>query len=258
MPTDELADVLYEVDDRVAWITINRPERFNSTRNRTIDELIACFLRAWDEPGVGVVVLTAVGDRSFNPGHDQKEGETDPYLRETHHLQQIIRDIPKPVIASVNGVAVGGGHVLHTLCDLTIAADTARFGQVGPKVGSFDASAGPLLARIIGEKRAREMWMLNEPIDAQTALQWGLVNRVVPPGELHSETRKMAENLLAKSPTALRVLKHSFNANSNSALGYVGWDALAMYRETSEATEGERAYQEKRPTNFEPYRRLVR
>ena len=258
MTAEHLTDVLYEVEDRVAWITIDRPERFNSTRNNTIDELVGCFLRAWDDPSVGVVVLTAVGDKAFNPGHDQKEGEADPYLRETHHLHSVIRDIPKPVIAGVNGVAVGGGHVLHSICDLTIAADTARFAQVGPKVGSFDASAGPYLARVIGQKRAREMWMLNEVISAETALSWGLVNKVVPQAQLRAEIRSTADKLLAKSPTALRVLKHAFNADAPPATGYVGWDALALYRQTPESVEGEKAFNEKRPTNFDPYRGRMR
>lgn len=251
MDAKDLTDVIYEVEDHVAWIAINRPERFNSTRNHTIDELISCFRAAWDDARVGVVVLTAVGDRSFCPGHDQKEGEKDPYLRETNVLQHLIRDIPKPVIASVNGVAVGGGHVLHVLCDLTIAAEHARFGQVGPRVGSFDASYGAsLLARVAGEKRAREMWFLNDLYDAATAERWGLVNRVVPGPELRIETKRIAQQLLTKSPTALRMLKHALNANSEPAVGYVAWDALALYRQTAESKEGEVAYAEKRMPDY--------
>ena len=185
---DELTDVLYEVDDGLAMITINRPERLNAFRARTVDELIACFKRAWADPEVGVVCLTGAGDRAFSTGGDQKQrAETGDYgpsesgLFEVETLHRLIREIPKPVIAAVHGYAIGGGHVLHVLCDLTIAADNAVFGQTGPRVGSFDAGFGTAyLARVVGEKRAREIWFLCRRYDAETAERWGLVNRVVP------------------------------------------------------------------------------
>jgi 2-ketocyclohexanecarboxyl-CoA hydrolase len=168
MRLEELEDTTYEVDAGLAWITINRPDRYNAFRNRTIDELIFAFKRAWADPEVGVVALTGAGEKAFCAGGDQKQrqetgdyGPSETGLTETETLHRTIRDLPKPVIAAVNGVAIGGGHVLHVLCDLTIAADHARFGQAGPRVGSFDAGFGTAyLARILGEKRAREVWFL--------------------------------------------------------------------------------------------------
>src|SRR3954465_2503882 len=193
----ELTDVSYEVEDGLAWITIDRPDRMNAFRARTIDELIHCFKRAWADGEVGVVCLTGVGDRAFSTGGDQKQrAETGDYgpsesgLFEIEYLHRLIREIPKPVIAMVNGYAIGGGHVLHLLCDLSIAADHARFGQVGPRVGSFDAGFGTAyLARVVGEKRAREIWFLCRQYDAETAERWGLVNAVAPAAELRSVVR---------------------------------------------------------------------
>src|SRR3954449_6921202 len=175
---DELTDVLYEVEDGLATITINRPDRLNAFRARTVDELIHCFKRAWAGRDVGVVCLTGTGERAFSTGGDQKQraetgdsGPSESGLFEIETLHRTMREIPKPVIAAVNGFTIGGGHVLHVLCDLTIAADTARFGQVGPKVGSFDAGFGTAyLARVIGEKRMREIWFLCRQYDAQQAL----------------------------------------------------------------------------------------
>src|SRR3954449_11896996 len=175
---DELTDVLYEVENGLAWITIDRQDRLNAFRAKTVDELIGCFKRAWADRDVGVVCLTGAGERAFSTGGDQKQrAETGDYgpsesgLFEIDTLHRTMREIPKPVIAAVNGFAIGGGHVLHVLCDLTIAADTARFGQVGPKVGSFDAGFGTAyLARVIGEKRMREIWFLCRQYDAQQAL----------------------------------------------------------------------------------------
>src|SRR5438874_11456261 len=177
----ELSDVRYEVQDGLCWITIDRPARHNSFTAHTVDELIGCFKRAWADGEVGVVALTGAGDRAFCTGGDQKQraesgdyGPSESGLFEIEALHRVIREVPKPVIAAVNGYAIGGGHVLHVLCDLTIAADTARFGQTGPRVGSFDAGFGTAyLARIIGEKRAREMWMLCRQYDAATAERWG-------------------------------------------------------------------------------------
>jgi len=255
MPLSELTDVRYEVDSGLAWIVIDRPERLNSFRGRTVVELTEAFQRAWDDPAVGVVALTGVGERAFCVGHDQKEQEPPLRSREVDAMHRAIREVPKPVIAAVNGLAVGGGHVLHVLCDLTIAADTARFGQVGPRVGSFDAADGTAaLARVVGDKRAREIWYLCELYDAATAERWGLVNKVVPAAGLRAEVRAWADRLLAKSPTALRNLKHSFNANGASVTGFLPYDALEAYRATEEAREGTLAFAEKREPDFSRWR----
>ena len=261
---DDMEDVIYEVDNGLAWITINRPERYNAFRGRTIDELIASFKRAWVDRSVGVVALTGAGDKAFCTGGDQKQraetgnyGPTESGLFEVETLHRLIRDIPKPVIAAVNGFAIGGGHVLHVLCDLTVAADTARFGQTGPRVGSFDAGFGSAyLARILGEKRAREVWYLCRQYDATTMMQWGLVNAVVPLSELRDEVRRWADEMLAKSPTALKVLKHSFNADTDAiaGIGSVAFDALDLFVRTKEAREGVDAFSEKRPPDFGQYR----
>lgn len=259
---DELTDVTYEVDRGLAWITIDRPERHNAFRARTVDELISCFERAWSERGVGVVALTGAGDRAFCAGGDTRErAETGGYgpsrtgRLEIEALHHAIRDIPKPVIAAVNGDAVGGGHVLHVCCDLSIAAETARFGQVGPRVGSFDAGYGTgLLSRVVGEKRAREIWYLCELYDAATAECWGLVNKVVAAADLRAEVRAWADRLLAKSPTALKFLKHSFNANSEPVAEKFASDAMELFWETEEAREGPRAFVEKREPDFSSYR----
>ncbi len=264
MNLDELTDVSYEIDNGLAWITIDRPERYNAFRGRTIDELIRCFKSAWADKGVGVVALTGAGDKAFCAGGDQKQraetgdyGQTETGLFEVETLHRVIRDIPKPVIAAVNGVAIGGGHVLHVLCDLTIAAEHARFGQAGPRVGSFDAGFGSAyLARIIGEKRAREIWYLCRQYDAATMQAWGLVNAVVPKAELRGEVRRWADEMLSKSPTALGVLKHSFNADSESiaGIGTMSFDTLGLFVGSDEAKEGVKAFNEKRPPDFAPYR----
>src|SRR5947207_9855014 len=224
---EDLTDVRYEVEDGLATITIDRPDRLNAFRARTVDELIRCFKRAWASTDVGVVCLTGAGERAFSTGGDQKQrAETGDYgpsesgLFEVETLHRVIRQIPKPVIAAVNGYAIGGGHVLHVLCDLSIAVDTAVFGQTGPRVGSFDAGFGSsYLARVVGEKRAREIWFLCRRYDAGTAERWGLVNRVVPPTELRAEVRSWADEILKLSPTALRFLKQSFNADTEHMAG---------------------------------------
>ena len=255
MSTGELTDVRYEIDNGLAWITIDRPERYNSLRSQTLLELLRCFAAAWDDPKVGVIALTGAGERAFCPGHDAKEGEADPKLREVDALHRIIRDIPKPVIAAVNGDAVGGGHVLHVVCDFTIASQTARFGQVGPRVGSVDIAFGcSVLVRIVGEKRAREIWSLCELFDAATAERWGLVNKVVPSVELRGEVRAWADRLLAKSPTALALVKHTLNQGSEPRAGFVAYDMLRAYRASDESVEGRTAFIEKRPPNFDSFR----
>lgn len=264
MKLDELTDVTYEVDRGLAWITINRPERYNAFRGRTIDELICCFKAAWADRKVGVAAITGAGDKAFCAGGDQKQrnetgdyGPTESGLFEVETLHRVIRDIPKPVIAAVNGLAIGGGHVLHVICDLSIAADHARFGQAGPRVGSFDAGFGSAyLARILGDKRAREVWYLCRQYDAATMERWGLLNAVVPKEELKDEVRKWADEMLEKSPTALKVLKHSFNADSESisGIGQLAFDSLDLFVETPEAREGLQAFNDKRKPDFSSYR----
>jgi naphthoate synthase len=261
---NELTDVRYEVERGLAWITIDRPDRMNSFRARTVDELIQCLKRAWASAEVGVVCLTGSGDRAFCTGGDQKQreetgdyGPSESGLFEVEYLHRLIREIPKPVIAAVNGYAIGGGHVLHLLCDLTIASEEARFGQSGPRVGSFDAGFGSAyLARVVGEKRAREIWFLCRQYDADTAERWGLVNTVVPAAELRAEVRRWADEILALSPTALRFLKQSFNADSEhiAGLGQLSFSGLGLFVDSDEAREGLRAFSEKRPADFAPYR----
>lgn len=264
MHPDDFTDVRYEVAEATATVTIDRPERMNSFRGRTVDELISAFKHAWADRSVGVIVLTGAGDRAFCAGGDVKEraetgsyGETEWGTFEIERLHRIIRDVPKPVIAAVNGVAVGGGHVLHVLADLTIAAEHARFGQSGPRVGSFDAGFGSAyLARVIGEKRARQLWFLCELIDAPTALNWGLVNEVVPAERLADTAREWAAKINALSPTALRFLKHSFNADSDhlGGLSHLAFDGLDVFGRTAEAAEGAAAFSEKRPPDFSRFR----
>jgi naphthoate synthase len=261
---DDLQDITYEVERGLAWITINRPERYNAFRGRTVDELLRAFKAAWVDAAVGVVALTGAGERAFCTGGDQKQraetgdyGPTETGLFEVEALHRNIRDIPKPVIAAVNGFAIGGGHVLHVLCDITIAADHAKFGQTGPRVGSFDAGFGSAyLARIIGQKRAREVWMFCRQYDAATMERWGLVNAVVPLIELRATVRQWADEALALSPTALKVLKHSFNADTEgiAGIGTMALDSLELFVTTKEAGEGVTAFNEKRPPDFSRYR----
>jgi|SRR5579884_276324 len=260
----ELTDTQYEVQDGLAWITINRPERLNSFRARTVDEMIHLFTRSWVDAEVGVVCITGAGDRAFCTGGDQKQrAETGDYgpsasgMFEIERLHRLIREIPKPVIAAVNGYAIGGGHVLHVLCDVTIAAEHAQFGQVGPRVGSFDAGFGSAyLARVVGEKRAREIWFRCRRYDAATAERWGLVNQVVPLDKLRDEVRVWADDMLALSPTALRFLKQSFNADSEhiAGLGQLAFSGLGLFLDTDEAREGVRAFEEKRQPEFRRFR----
>jgi 2-ketocyclohexanecarboxyl-CoA hydrolase len=261
---EELSDVVYEVEDGLAWITIDRPERMNSFRARTVEELIGCFKRAWASEEVGAICLTGSGERAFCAGGDQKQraesgdyGPSQSGLFEVEYLHRLIREVPKPVIAAVNGFAVGGGHVLHVVCDLTIAAEDAVFGQNGPRVGSFDAGFGTnYLARVVGEKRAREIWFLCRRYDAETAERWGLVNKVVPAAELRAEVRRWADEILALSPTALRFLKQSFNADTEHIAGlqHVAFSGLELFVDSEEAREGVEAFEQKREPQFAGYR----
>ncbi|WP_089209658.1 1,4-dihydroxy-2-naphthoyl-CoA synthase [Streptosporangium subroseum] len=255
-------DIIYETGEGIAKITINRPERHNAFRPTTLFELKDAFNLAQEDPEVGVIIFTGAGDRAFCSGGDQKIRGDDGYVdKSTPHvgrlnvldLQVQIRRCPKPVIAMIAGYAIGGGHVLHVCCDLSIAADNAVFGQTGPKVGSFDGGYGSwLLAETVGLKRAREIWYLCRQYDAQTALNWGLVNAVVPLARLEEETVSWAREMLDKSPLALRMLKGALNAVTDGAAGmqqFAG-DATLLYYMSEEAQEGRNAFKEKRAPDF--------
>ena len=251
-------DILYSEKDGVATISINRPEKYNAFRGKTCDELIqALHLAGWNSK-IGVIVLTGVGEKAFCSGGDQsaQEGGYDGRgmiglpLEELHSL---IREVPKPVIARVNGYAIGGGNVLVTCCDLAIASENAIFGQVGPRVGSVDPGFGTAyLSRVIGEKRAREIWYLCRKYSAKQALEWGLVNAVVPAEELDEEVNKWCQEIIALSPTAISIAKRSFNADSDSikGIGSLGMQALKLFYESDESKEGVKAFLEKRKPNF--------
>ncbi|AGP30030.1 enoyl-CoA hydratase-related protein [Corynebacterium terpenotabidum] len=260
MSVPAFEDITYERRNAAAVITINRPQRYNAFRARTVEELIKAFKMAWADHGVQSVILTGAGDKAFCSGGDVKQrAETGDYgpsesgLFEIGLLHKTIRDIPKPVIAAVNGIAIGGGHVLHVLCDMTIAAATAKFGQSGPRVGSFDAGFGSAyLARIVGEKRAREIWFLCRQYDAETAERWGLVNKVVPPEQLLDEALAWSDEIAEKSPTAIRFLKQSFNADTDhqAGLSNMAMSALDLYAVSAEGMEGATAFAEKRAPDF--------
>jgi len=264
-PQMDYEDVLYEVDGPVAVVTINRPTRLNAFRARTIEELILAFKRAWADDTVHAIILTGAGDRAFCVGGDVKQrnetgdyGPTSNGLFEATYLHRLIRDVPKPVIAAVNGLAIGGGHVLHVLCDLSIAAEHARFGQAGPRVGSFDGGFGSAyLARVVGEKRAREIWFLLDQYSAVDAERWGLVNKVVPGDQLLPAAKEWGQTMARYSPTALRFLKHAFNADTDHVYGIqnLAHGATALYYATDECKEGTQAFLEGRSPDFSPYRK---
>jgi naphthoate synthase len=259
-PDEKFSDIRYETAEGIAKITIARPEVRNAFRPLTTRELITAFDAARDDPEVGVILLTGEGPLAFSSGGDQGFRGDDGYVDEhgigrlnVLDLQLQIRRLPKPVIAMVAGYAIGGGHVLHLCCDLTIAAENARFGQTGPRVGSFDGGYGiGLLARQIGEKRAKEVWFLCRQYDAETALSWGLINAVVPLEELEEESVRWANEMLAHSPLALRLLKSGYHAGVDGLAGVqqLAGDATLLYYMTEEAQEGRDAYVEKRPPDF--------
>jgi len=259
------SDIVYETAEGIAKITIDRPEVRNAFRPTTLFELSDAFNVARDDPHIGVIISTGQGTEAFCSGGDQRVRGDDGYIDEKGigrlnvlDLQVQIRRLPKPVIAMVAGYAIGGGHVLHIVCDLTVAADNARFGQTGPKVGSFDGGYGAgLLARIVGHKKAREIWYLCEQYDAREALEMGLVNKVVPLDHLEDETVAWAKRILQMSPLALRLLKAAFNADTDGLAGIqqLAGDATLLYYMSEEAQEGRNAYVEKRPPEFDRFPR---
>jgi 2-ketocyclohexanecarboxyl-CoA hydrolase len=254
----ELEDILYEERDAVATITINRPAVMNAFRARTCEELLEAFRQASWNRDIAVIVLTGAGERAFCTGGDQSGHDGGYRGRGTiglpiEELHTAIRDAPKPVIARVAGYAIGGGNVLAALCDLTIASENAIFGQVGPKVGSVDPGFGTAyLARVVGEKKAREIWYLCRRYSAKEALSMGLVNRVVPAAELDAEVARWCAELAERSPTAIALAKRSINIDSDSirGIGALGMEALKLFYETAESKEGVRAFREKRKPNF--------
>jgi naphthoate synthase len=256
----EYTDIRYETAEGIAKITIARPEVRNAFRPVTVRELIRAFDAARGDPSIGVVILTGEGTEAFCSGGDQRIRGDDGYVDERGigrlnvlDLQIQIRRLPKPVVAMVAGYAIGGGHVLHLCCDLTIAGDNARFGQTGPRVGSFDGGYGiNLLARQVGEKRAKEVWFLCRQYDAQTALSWGLVNAVVPVDDLEDETVRWCREMLRMSPLALRLLKAGYNAGVDGLAGvqHLAGDATLLYYMSEEAQEGRDAFKEKRRPDF--------
>jgi 2-ketocyclohexanecarboxyl-CoA hydrolase len=254
----DFQDLLYEVRNGVAWITINRPDKMNAFRGTTCDELIKALHKAGYDRTIGCIVLAGAGDRAFCTGGDQSAHDGNYDGRGTiglpmEELHQAIRDVPKPVIARVQGYAIGGGNVLCTICDLTICSEKAIFGQVGPKMGSVDPGYGTaLLARVVGEKKAREMWYLCRRYSAQEALAMGLVNACVPHDQLDAEVQKWAEEIGERSPTAIAIAKRSFNMDTAHQAGIAGMGmyALKLYYDTDESREGVAALQEKRKPDF--------
>ena len=259
-------DILYEKADGIAKITINRPEVRNAFRPKTVREMIDAMDAAREDPEVGVVILTGAGEEAFCSGGDQRVRGNAGYVGDDQvprlnvlDLQKRIRALPKPVIAMVAGYAIGGGHVLHVVCDLTIAADNARFGQTGPKVGSFDGGFGSsYLARIVGQKKAREIWFLCRQYDAEQAREMGLVNAVVPLERLEEETVAWCREILTMSPLALRCLKAALNADCDGQAGLqeLAGNATLLFYMTEEAQEGRDAYVERRKPDFGKFRRL--
>lgn len=254
-------DILYEERDGVAHITINRPEVYNAFRGETCEELIHAFNKAGWNNDIGVIVLGGAGDKAFCTGGDQKAHEGSYDGRgviglPVEELQAVIRDVPKPVIARVQGFAIGGGHVLALICDLTIASESAKFGQVGPKVGSVDPGFGTAyMTRVVGEKKAREIWYMCRRYTAQEAMDMGLCNKVVPDDKLDEEIASWCAEIMLRSPTAIAIAKQSINADSDSIKGIssLGFRALNLFYDTDEAKEGVNAFNEKRDPDFRKY-----
>lgn len=266
-PVKVYEDIKLEVtEDGVAKVTINRPHVRNAFRPETVKEMMDAFEYCRNQPDIGVVILTGEGKDAFCSGGDQKIRGNEGYVDEDGvsrlnvlDLQKQIRSLPKPVIAMVAGYAIGGGHVLHVVCDLTIAADNAKFGQVGPKVGSFDGGLGSsYLARIVGQKKAREIWYLCRQYNAQEAMDMGLVNCVVPYEDLEKETLQWCREILQHSPLALRCLKSAFNADCDGQVGIqeLAGNATLLYYMSEEAQEGKQAFIEKRKPDFSRFKRL--
>lgn len=257
--------LLDKTSDGIARITINRPEVRNAFRPLTVEEMQEAFTICRNDSSIGVVILRGQGEKAFCSGGDQKVRGDGGYVDEKGiprlnvlDLHKQIRSLPKPVIASVAGFSVGGGHVLHIVCDLTIAADNARFGQVGPKVGSFDGGLGSsYLSRIVGQKKAREIWFLCRMYSAKEALQMGLVNTVVPLNKLEEETLKWCREILKHSPMALRCIKYALNADCDGQMGLLDFagNATLLYYLSEEAKEGKKAFLEKRDPDFSPFPR---
>lgn len=264
-PENHYQDILYHTSEGVAKITINRPQVHNAFRPETVNELIHAFQQAHLDAAIGAIILTGAGDKAFCSGGDQKIRGESGYNDEAGNqhlnvldLQRQIRTLPKPVVAMVNGYAIGGGHVLHLLCDLSIASENAIFGQTGPKVGSFDAGLGAgILARTVGMKKAKEIWFLCRQYSAAEALEMGLVNCVVPFEQLEQETVNWCQQMLQHSPTALRLLKAGFNADTDGMAGIqeLAGNATALFYMSEEGQEGRNAFNEKRPPDFSPYKR---
>ncbi len=265
-PLKEFKEILFEYYDGIAKISINRPEVHNAFTPLTVMEMSEAMELSRQHPDVQVIVLAGVGGKAFCSGGDQRVRGTGGYVGDDHvprlnvlDLQKQIRSCPKPVIAMVAGWAIGGGHVLHVVCDLTIAAENARFGQTGPKVGSFDGGFGAsYLARIVGQKKAREIWFLCDQYDAQEALQMGLVNKVVPLDDLEATTIEWCRKIMKKSPLALRLLKSAFNAELDGQAGIqeLAGNATLLYYLSEEAKEGKNAFIEKREPDFSKFQRF--
>ncbi len=259
-------DIVYAKAEGIAKITINRPEVRNAFRPQTVQEMQRALLDAREDSEIGVVILTGAGTQAFCSGGDQRVRGDGGYVGDdvvarlmVLDFQRQIRTLPKPVIAMVAGYAIGGGHVLHVICDLTIAADNARFGQSGPKVGSFDGGFGSAyLARIVGQKKAREIWFLCRQYDAKQALDMGLVNAVVPLAELEAETVRWCREILANSPMAIRCLKAALNADCDGQAGLqeLAGNATLLFYQTEEGREGKQAFLEKRKPNYRKFKRL--
>jgi naphthoate synthase len=262
----QFEDIRYEKAEGIAKVTINRPEVRNAFRPTTLHELAAAFNDAREDPAIGVIILTGAGDLAFCSGGDQRIRGDQGYVGfdgvprlNVLDLQKQIRSCPKPVVAMVAGYAIGGGHVLHVVCDLTIAADNARFGQTGPRVGSFDGGFGAsILSDLVGPKKAKEIWFTCRQYDAAQALAMGLVNAVVPLADLEKETVAMCREMLQHSPLALRCLKSAFNARYDGEAGVqeLAGNATLLYYMTEEAQEGRNAYVEKRRPDFSKFKRL--